>query len=203
MKRREIRRHIAARLKQGIPKNVIYQELLPNVPKDDLLAYISESPDAATRFELRTKNRVLIAILLFELTVNVVKAAPIIRGARSINTPWFYFDGWIYLFVSAFLPLTINDIRRFRPNGYRYVFLLTVILIYLPWPLDVSFLSNLLISCPWIPASFLAYRIMKKAHPYEHTWLKNFKSLDRARLENDLNAGLNANSYLKREGTKY
>lgn len=191
-------------VRQGISKDVIYQELLPNVPKDDLLAYISESPDAATRRELQTKNRILIAILLFELVVNVIKAAPIVRAARTGNILSFYFDGWVSLFVSASLPLIINAIRKFRPNGYRYVFLLTMILLgCLPWPLDASLLSDLFITGPWFPACILAYRIMKKAHPYEHTWLNNFKSLDRERLETALNASLTDNSYLKRERTKY
>jgi len=183
MERKEALQYITAKLNEGIPKHVIYDELLSKVRyKEDLLSYISEVPDNDVRAALRTQNQILLGLLVFLLVLNALNVVGIVMKARTEHMPWLILGGWISLLAPLFLVFIIKDIKNYRRNGYRFVFLLTMMMIGTHLMGNSSPLDWLIIVVPWFPAVILALKIMKKTHPYDRL----FKALDRNRLEADL-----------------
>jgi len=184
VERKEALDYITAKLDEGIPKHIIYRDLLSKfTSKDELLAYVSEVPDVRIRTELQTKNNILITILCLVLIINTLYvAAYVVMGTKAQIIPWLLLGGWAYILVPFFLLCIISEIRKFRRNGYRYVFILTVSVIGMHAMAHSLLLDWLLVVGPWLPAAFLSISIMKITHPYDSL----FKSIDRTRLEKDL-----------------
>jgi hypothetical protein len=183
MERKEALQYITAKLNEGIPKQVIYRELLSKIAsKEDLLSYISEVPDAETRSRVISQNRILVGLLVFLLVINALYAVVIVIKAKAENIPWLILGGWAYILVPFFLMLVIKELKEYRRNGYRFIILLTIGVINVHLMGNSSLFDWLLIVGPWLPASVLALKIMKETHPYDRL----FKSLDRDRLEADL-----------------
>ncbi len=186
MERKEALQCIVTKLNERIPKHVIYNELLSKVPyKNDLLLYISDIPDADTSSALKTQNRILIGLLVFLFVLNILDIIAILMAAKSENTPWFILVGWIYILVPLLLVFTIKDIKNFRRNGYRSVINITLMVIGVHLMGHSPLLNGIIIIGPWLLASFMTYKIMKKTHPYDRIF-KPIEPIDLKRLEADL-----------------
>lgn len=183
MERKEALQYIVTKLNERIPKHVIYNELLSKVPyKNDLLIYISDIPDTDTSSALKTQNRILIGLLVFLFVLNILYIIAILMKAKAENTPWFILGGWAYILVPLVLVFTIKDIKNFRRNGYRSVIIITLMVIGVHLMGNSPLVNWIIIIGPWLLASFMAYKIMKKTHPYDRI----FKPIDLKRLEADL-----------------
>jgi hypothetical protein len=183
MERKEALQYIATKLNEGIPRHVIYNELLSKVPyKNDLLSYISEVPDADTISALKTQNRILIGLLVCLFVLNTLNIIAIVIKAKTENIPWFILGGWLYILVPLFLVFIIKEIKNYRRNGYRFIIILTLVVINVHLMGNSPLLDWLIIVGSWLPASIIAFKIMKKTHPYDRL----FKTIDRKTLEAEL-----------------
>ena len=183
MERKESLEYITRKLNEGIPRYIIYKELLAKVPyKDDLLSYISEVPDVDTRSALKTLNRILIGITVFLFILNTLNIIGILITVKTEHIPWFIMGGWFYILVPLLLVFIIKEIKDYRRNGYRQLIIITLLVIGVHLMGNSPFLEWLVIVGPWLPAAILAFYIMRKTHPYDRL----FKPIDRKRLEADV-----------------
>ena len=117
MKRKAALRYITSKLNEGIPKHVIYRELLSKVfNKEDALSYISEVPDTAIRAALKKQNRILIGLLVFLLVLNAFNSMAIVMHFKTEYIPWLIFGGGLYLLAPLYLVAIIKMVKDYRRN---------------------------------------------------------------------------------------
>src|SRR5208283_2124115 len=119
MNSREALNCISQKLADGVPKHVIFQELLPKITfKGDLLAYIAQIPDLEARQKYRSLNYFLLSTLIFLFILHSIIIFLTIPNIRLEHTPWLVMFGFGFFLIPMFLLFIIWLVARFRsPEG--------------------------------------------------------------------------------------
>ncbi len=183
MDRKEALNYIAAKIKEGQTKNILYKELLPKVPfKSDLLSYMAEIPDLEAMKQVKTLNTALLATLTVLIILHSIEAVLIFHDAESIHIPWFVLGGWFYLILPIVFIFVAIQISKFRRSGYAS-FILYAILMMGQVTRDLgSLLTWGYLYISWIVSIVLTVVILKKAFPYH----RFFRRTDMIKFEADL-----------------
>jgi hypothetical protein len=182
MNRKEALRYISEKIETGVPKHVIFKELSAAIPyKEDLLLYLAQVPDLENRKKYRNTNNVLLAVLVLLFLMQLSLSILIYLNIKSEHIAWLMLGGFGYTLLPILLLFTIIEVWRFRGQGYRFVFIASILALTLT--VDSGKLVQwIIMSCPYILAIFLSHRIMKNVFPYDRV----FRHLDSEKMEKDL-----------------